>query len=52
VVNIREKLAAKRSVEKNGFRWRAGDVTRLEQFSVRDLTLKLSVAPDPTLAQT
>jgi uncharacterized membrane protein len=32
-VNIREKLAAKRSVEKNGFRWRAGDVTRLEQFS-------------------
>jgi uncharacterized membrane protein len=32
-VNIRERLAAKRAVEKSGFRWRAGDVTRLEQFS-------------------
>jgi len=32
-MNLRERLAAKRSVEKSGFRWRAGDVTRLEQFS-------------------
>jgi uncharacterized membrane protein len=32
-MNIREKLAAKRAIEKSGFRWRAGDVTRLEQFS-------------------
>lgn len=32
-MNIRERLAAKRGVEKSGFRWRAGDVTRLEQFS-------------------
>ncbi|HJU73530.1 MAG TPA: TMEM175 family protein [Gemmatimonadaceae bacterium] len=33
MASIRERLAAKRSVEKSGFRWRAGDVTRLEQFS-------------------
>lgn len=32
-MNIRERLAAKRSIEASGFRWRAGDVTRLEQFS-------------------
>ena len=32
-MSLRERLAAKRSVEKSGFRWRAGDVTRLEQFS-------------------
>jgi uncharacterized membrane protein len=32
-VSIRDKLAAKRAVEKSGFRWRAGDATRLEQFS-------------------
>jgi hypothetical protein len=30
---IREKLARQRSVEPSGFRWRGGDVTRLEQFS-------------------
>jgi len=32
-MSLRERLAAKRSVEKSGFRWRGGDVTRLEQFS-------------------
>lgn len=30
---IRDKLLAQRAVESNGFRWRSGDVTRLEQFS-------------------
>jgi hypothetical protein len=30
---IREKLAARRAVERSGFRWRGGEVTRLEQFS-------------------
>lgn len=33
MTSIRERLAAKRSIEKSGFRWRGGDVTRLEQFS-------------------
>src|SRR5688572_24844153 len=32
-MSIRERLAAKRAIEKSGFRWRAGDSTRLEQFS-------------------
>lgn len=30
---IREKLAAQRLVERSGFRWRGGEVSRLEQFS-------------------